>query len=120
MAYRLSIWIVLFLISFNAGAVMLDSAGVDDYLGISTELGDTSAIEQAQDTTDVQTGTGTGSTLFGTYNRLTTALNTFFNAIMPGAEMMKNAGVPAELVNFTFSVLVVIPVIDLIRFLRGI
>lgn len=120
MAYRLSIWIVLFLISFNAGAVFLDATDVDDYLGINTELGDTSEIETAQNTTDVQTGTGTGSTLFGTYNRLTTALNTFFNTIMPGAEMMKNAGVPPDIVNFVFSVLVVIPVIDLIRFLRGI
>lgn len=120
MPYRISIWIVIFLLSFNSGAALLDATGAADYLGITTEIGDSEAIEEAKDTQSVQTGTGTGSTLFGTYNRMASGLNTFFNAIMPGAEMMKNAGVDSDLVNFGFGILSIIPVIDLIRFIRGI
>lgn len=121
MPYKISIWIFIFLVSFNAGAVVLDQTGASDYLGVNPELGDTSELDEAAGTNEFQTGTGRGSTLFGTYNRVAGTLNGFLNAIMPGAEMMKNAWPDPTfhlLVNFAFSVLAVVPVIDLALFVR--
>lgn len=121
MPYKISIWIFIFLVSFNAGAIALDTLGVDDYMGISSDVGDTSELDSAADTSSFQTGTGTGSTLFGTYNRVASTLNGFLNAIMPGAEMLKAAWPDPTfhtLVNMVFSVLAVIPVIDLALFVR--
>lgn len=122
MAYRASIWIVIFLVSFNGGAVFLDAVGVDDYLGISSDVGDVDEIDQATEQSQFETGTGRGATLFGTYNRLAGVLNNVLNALMPGAEMLKNAWPDPTFhlaVNFVFGVLVMIPPIDLAMFLRG-
>lgn len=121
MPYKLSIWIFVFLLSFNSGAIALEQTGAADYMGISPDLGDTSELDSAASTQEFQTGTGSGSTLFGTYNRMASTLNGFLNAIMPGAEMLKNAWPNPTfhlLVNMVFTVLSVIPVIDLILFVR--
>lgn len=122
MAYRLSVWIVVFLLSFNGGAVMLTETGAAEYMGIGVDVGDTSELDDATDDSEFDTGTGTGQTLFGTYNQLSGFLNGIFNAIMPGAEMLKNAFPDptfALMVNFIFSVLAIIPTIDLAKFIRG-
>lgn len=120
MPYKLSIWIVLFLVAFNGGHVMLDASGTYDYLGVSADPGTPSEVTQAANQVDnYDTGTGGGSTLFGLYNTLADPLEAVFNAILPGAAMLKNVGVPTYLVNFTFAPLALIPGIDLIKFLRG-
>lgn len=122
MPYKLSVWILIFLVSFNGGAELLVQTGTADYMGISADVGDTSELESAQNTQSFQSGTGTGSTLFGTYQRVTQLFNDLFNAIMPGAEMLK-AAIPSPtwhtIVNFVFSVLALFPVIDAAKYLRG-
>lgn len=123
MAYsdKPSILIVLFLISFNAGGQLLIDSGGADYLGIDTEFGDTSEIDTAQSQSQFQTGTGRGSTLFGTYNRLASFFNTIFNALMPGARLLKNAvghSGFSMLIDFVFTMLALVPVIDAALFLR--
>lgn len=121
MPYKLSIWIVLFLFAFNGGAIMLDHFGVDDYMGVDDiDTGDTSELDQAESqSSQFETGSGGGSTLLGTYNRLGGVINTIVNAVNPGAQMMKAAGVPVGLVNFAFGILGIIPAIDVVKFIRS-
>lgn len=122
MPYRVSVYLILFLVFFNGGAIMLDVTGVADYLGVSVDLGDTSEIDTATNQTSLQTGTGTGSTLFGTYNRVASFLDTVFTPITAGPEMLKNAwGNPlwADLVDYLFTGIGMIIAIDIALFLRS-
>lgn len=119
MSYKISVWIALFLVSFNGGHVMLDVSGTYDYLGVQPDLGNTDQIDRAkQSVEEVNTGGGGGDTLFGLYNTIAGPIETIFDTIMPGAKMLKNVGVPDYLVNFTFGTLALIPGIDFILFMR--
>lgn len=121
MAYKLSFWIVLFLVFFNGGAVLMENSGADDYLGISPSTGNPDAIDSATgNVSNFDTGEGSGDSLFGLTNTVTNPLQGLFNLIFPGGEMLINAGVPAYLVTFFLSGLAIIPGYDLINFLRGI
>lgn len=114
-----SFWVVLFLIFFNAGAGMLGAMGVDGYLGIDPDTGDTGELESAEsDIQQAETGTGQGQTLFGLRSRLADTFNTLVNAFNPGAEMMKSAGAPPDIVNFVFAGLFIVPPMELLFFLR--
>lgn len=119
MAYKISMWIVIFLVSFNAGAGLLIASGSADYIGVSPDVCTPESVAQAGETTqNVDTGTGGGSTLFGFYNALADPLETAFDAIFPGAAMLKCAGIPQYIVNFAFAGLALVPGFDLILFLR--
>lgn len=120
MGYRISVWVAIFLVFFNAGAVFIDSTGTDEYLGIEPDTGDVSEIEQAESSTQkFDTGTGQGQTLLGTYNRLSSTLNEVINAVQPGKEMLEAAGVPASVTGFLWSGFGMILGIDIVLFLRG-
>ncbi|MUV59790.1 hypothetical protein [Halobacterium sp. CBA1126] len=110
---------MLFLVFFNAGAGLLAVSGTAEYLGVQPNPGGGEALAGATDSTqNFQTGQGGGETLFTLYNTLSGTLESIFNAIFPGAAMMKNVGVPDYLVNFLFTGLALIPGYDLILFLR--
>jgi len=119
MAYKISMWIVIFLVSFNAGAGLLIGSGAADYIGVSPEVCTPDSVSNAAETSqNVDTGTGGGSTLFGFYNALADPLESIFDAIFPGAAMMKCAGIPKYIVNYGFAGLALVPGFDLILFLR--
>lgn len=120
MAYKISMWIVLFLLFFNGGAVMLQASGAADYLGVTPATGGGERLDDVSDELNsYETGNGGGSTLFGLYNTLSQPLEAAFNAIFPGAQMLKNVGVPGYLVTFLFTGLAVVPGYDLLVFLRA-
>lgn len=120
MAYKISVYIVLFFLAFNAGHVMLDTTGTYDYMGVETNPGDASSLEQAtSDMKSYQPGKGTGSTLFGLYNAIAGVIEGLFDTIFPGFAMLKHAGVPHEIVNYLSAVLAIIPGYDLAKFLRS-
>lgn len=120
MAYKVSVWIVLFLLFFNGGHIALDVSGTYDYMGVSPNPGDTSDLNDGKGSVqNFDTGKGLGDTLFGLYNLLASPLETLLNTIFPGAKMLKNIGVPFWIVNFGMAGLAVIPGIDLINFLRS-
>lgn len=117
---KASVYIVIFLISFNAGGVMLQSTGVADELGLNADPGSTDELEQAeQQGENFDVGGGAGQTLFGLYASLAGVLETIFNAVMPGAAMLKRAGVPDFYVNFAFAFAAMIPVFDVASYLRS-
>lgn len=119
MAYKISMWIVIFLVSFNAGAGLLIASGAADYVGVSPQVCAPDSVENADDRAqNVDTGTGGGSTLFGFYNALADPLEGLFDAIFPGAAMLKCTGIPTYVVNFSFAGLALVPGFDLILFLR--
>lgn len=117
--YPLSVYIVLFLIFFNGGAILLDSTGADDYLGIDPDTGDTSEIDEGETAAgEFETGTGQGQTLLGTYNRLSSVLNEIVNGVQPGKEMLETAGFPAAITGFLWSGMTIIIGWDIAQFLR--
>ncbi|GAA0305483.1 hypothetical protein [Halarchaeum salinum] len=119
MPYKISMWIVLFLVFFNAGAGLLGASGAAAYLGVQPSPGGGEELASATSSTqDFRTGSGGGETLFALYSTLSGTLESIFNAIFPGAAMLKNAGVPDYLVTFLFTGLALIPGYDLIMFLR--
>lgn len=119
MAYRISVYIALFFVFAHAGVGMAGAMGVWDYMGLDPHLGDTSEIETAQEQQEFQTGTGQGQTQLGSLSRGGSVFNTFINIIGPGAEMMKNAGMPPPLVNFVYAGLTIIALLDVIKFVLG-
>ncbi len=120
MAYRISFWIVIFLICFNGGALLLETSGAADYMGVEPSTGSPEQLEEAKDSAkNFDTGEGSGDTLFGLANSLMNPLETIFNTIFPGGEMLINVGVPAYLVTFCLTALSIIPGYDAMQFLRG-
>lgn len=120
MPYKLSFWIVMALVSLNAGHVALNASGTYDYIGVSPNLCDTGPLEDSQEQAKAfGTGQGAGETLFNLYNVLANVLDSIFDSILPAAKMIKCAGVPNYLVNFAFATLAMIPGFDLIVFLRS-
>lgn len=119
MPYKISIWIALFLLFFNGGAVFLSGTGAAGYLGVSAGGCAPASLEQATDEVrNFGIGGAGGQTLFGLYNRLADPFETMFNLVMPGAAMLKCNGLPVTVVNFLLAGLSAVPGIDLILFLR--
>jgi hypothetical protein len=117
---RVSIYLVLFLISFNAGAVMLSTTGVDDAVGIGAQgvdSGETQHIEEAANETSVGTGTGpfTGVEMYAVLGKTLAAIL----AIQPAMDMLLQVGVPLYLIGFANAIIAIIVGIDIISFIRG-
>lgn len=120
MPYKISVWIALFLLFFNGGAIMLDTSGAADYAGLDPSTCAGQELTTVANTLqDYDTGQGGGSTLFGLYNTISNPLEGLFNLVFRGGAMLKCAGVPKWIVNFLFTGLAVIPGLDLILFLRS-
>lgn len=119
MPYKISMWIVIFLLFFNGGAALMNTSGASDYLGVSPDVCAPDSLQNAGETSQgFSTGGGGGSTLFGFYNQIAGMFETLFNSIFPGAAMLKCAGIPDYVVTFAFSGLAVVPGIDIAIFLR--
>lgn len=118
---KAGIYIALFLISFNGGAMMVDHYGVADDLRLSADPNNPEEIEAAKEQSrDFSAGRGSQSTLFGLYGSLAGLLEKIFNAIMPGAAMLKRAGAPDFYVHFAFTLAPLVSAIDIWAYLRGV
>ena len=116
---RVSIYLVIFLVAFNGGAVMLSTTGVDNVIGIGADIdGDeTSEIEKGAE--DPQVGSGSGGIVgLELYAVLGNVLSSILS-IQPAMNMLLQAGVPLYLIAFANAVIGVIIGIDLISFVRG-
>lgn len=117
---KVSVYIVIALLSMNAAAVMLSSTGVADDLGLQPSTDKPSELEDAERKgEDFDAGSGIGSTLFGLWATLAGVLESIFFAINPAAEMLVRYGVPMFYVSFVFATGELWGVFDLISFLRG-
>lgn len=112
--------LVVFFIAFNLFAVMLGATGVSAALGIDATVGGNDAVDDQTSRDGVDSGSPTGSTLFGMYNVLSTQLSGLFGVIFPGLNMLNRAGVPSYITGgFLGPLFSIVIVIDIISFLRG-
>lgn len=121
---RLSVKLLVFFIVFNAWAGILQDFDVDDQLGFSAELGDTSELEAVEDETasDVQTGSPVTGTIFGVIIASATKLAAIIGAVAPGVQMLVNvvpSGPPTAIVGMLSALVPVIITVDILNFLRG-
>lgn len=119
---KFSTYLLVFFVALNAWAGVLQASGVDALLGIDAETGGDDAYDRfdESETRDIDTGTGTGDTLFGMYNVLTGVVGGFYDAIFPGLEMLNRMGVPSYITHgFIGNLVSVIVIFNLISFLKG-
>lgn len=117
---RVSVYIVMFLLFFNAGAAMLETTGVAESMGIAPSEGNDAQLEKAkQEARSPDPGSGLGGTLFGLYNSIAGTLETVLNTIFPGAEMLKANNFPDFVVNWAFAGMPIIVGLDIAGYFRG-
>lgn len=113
--------LVIFFIAFNLFATMLMATGVAGMLGLDANVGGDSAVnDRVGDSDGVETGSSTGSTLFGMYNVLSQQVGGFFAVVFPGLNMLNRAGVPSYITSgFLGPLFSIMITIGIMSFLRG-
>lgn len=121
---RISIWVLLFLLSLNAWAGLLQTTGIAQSHGISVQLGNTDKLDQAEEeakTVGSDSGSSIGGTLLGLITTATNTVTVLFDAVFIGPTMLKNV-IPGEtaklIVDFITAGLVIIVGIDIINLWR--
>ena len=112
--------LVVFFLAFNLFAGVLAGMGVADALGMDTTVGEDEEVDKLDEqASDVQTGTGSGETLFGMYNVLASGLESIYGFVFPGLRMLERFGVPTELTQQflapLFSLMIAIAIAAYVR-----
>lgn len=122
MPNRVSVWIVLFLVFFNAGYGMMGAMGVWDHMGTDPEPGgdELDDLKDSQRPDEVNPQGGGLSTLFGLIASLyDSTVGAVLSAIFPGIDMLGNLDImPAGVVEF-LKWAGLIATIDAAAYLRG-
>lgn len=122
--------LVVFFISMNLLAGVVNATGIGSAIGLGTQVG-SQDINENVPSDSVSTGAPTGQTLFGMYNVLAGQLSKFFGAVFPGLAMLRSTIMPNWLVGnpqagsafakvgILAPLMSVLIFIDLVSFLRG-
>jgi len=122
--------LVVFFISLNLLAGVVNMTGIASATGLGTQVGGED-IDNGVPEESVSTGAPTGQTLFGMYNVLAGQLSKLFGVIYPGLGMLRNTIVPSWIVGnpqagsafakvgILAPLMSVLITIDIISFLRG-
>jgi len=94
---RPMIVLVVFFVSLNLFSGVLIGTGTAAMLGLDGQVGQSDAIDSTVANSGVDTGSATGSTLFGSYQVLTNQLSNIFGAVFPGLVLLRRAGVPTAI-----------------------
>lgn len=99
------IWaITMFLIYFNAAAVLLELSGVTAAWGVSSPTGTTAALDESIAAMNgLQASGGLADTLFGSFAAAASAIEAVGRAIVAGPLLLASAGIPQPLVAFLFA-----------------
>lgn len=118
---RPSTVLVIFIISINGTAIMMNSVGVDEMLGVNPEVDapDDDLRDAEQQTQEINTGNSLGETLFGMYNTLASGVGTIFQLVTAGPDMLARAGVPSFLTNFLAGIFGFVIAFDVMSYIRG-
>lgn len=116
---RPSTILVIFMVTMNliAGAVI--GMGIDSAIGLDGQFTQEADVP-TQETTDLQTGSGAGATLFGMYNVLTQRVGGIYDTIYPALGLLTKAGVDTQITHgilgnlFSFII-----VFDIVSYIRG-
>lgn len=98
MASKLVAGLAVFFLVMNLWSGVLMSTGVGGMVGVDTRVGGDDAVDTVNQTAeDIDTGSPTGSTLFGMYNVLSDAFSSLSAPVTAGPTMLHRAGVPSIL-----------------------
>jgi len=116
---RITTWILIAFVIFNAFAVMLDSSGVAAGLGISSGASHANQFDDVNNQRkQIDTGSTSGFTLGSMWTTLGEQLAGLYGAIFPGIRMLNNVGVPSMWTNLMSTVVSSLMGIELIGFFR--
>jgi len=92
--------VIVFFVALNLLSQAAISAGVASAIGLDATVGSNEAVDsQVQNAQNIDTGTSTGDTLFGSQNVLAAQLADVFGVIFPGLDMLDRAGTPDWIVG---------------------
>ena len=99
------VWAVaIFLIYFNAGAVLLEVTGVTAAWGVSSPTGTVDALGDAQAAMNgIEAAGGLADTLFGSFAAAASAAEALGRALVAGPLLLAAAGIPEPFVAFVFA-----------------
>lgn len=115
---RPSTVIVIFFVTMNVFAGVIIGLGVDSTMGLDGSIHQQKDVANQEDF-DIDTGTGTGSTLFGMYNVVLKQFTGLLESVFPAIQLLGNAGMPAELITGATTLLGTIAFIDGLAYVRG-
>jgi len=96
------------------------SLGMDDRIQQSDQVSDTVDDRRAEDGAEIDTGAGTGATLFGMYNAVLGGFIGLFEGVLPALKLLAYAGVPSwitgTLIGGMFGI---VASIDGLSYVRG-
>jgi len=111
--------LVVFFVAFNLFAGVMVSTGVADMLGMDASVGEDSAVDGVADGQDLDTGSATDGTLFGSNNVIGAQLTNIFGVVFPGLRMLERAGTPnfitGAILGPLFSLFTVFSVASFVR-----
>lgn len=121
MATKLTTVITYFFVGMNAGAWLLQQAGLDHLLGIGIATGAHERTQQvANSGQSVPVGKNIGSTLIGMYTAVTDFITGILTYIFPAMDALYNVGVPEFWIVFISTVAGVAFAFDAASFIRGV
>lgn len=99
------IWaIAIFLIYFNAAALLLEVSGVTAAWGVASPTGTVDALGDAQAAMNgIEAAGGLGDTLFGSFAAAASAIEAVGRALIAGPLLLAAAGIPEPFVAFLFA-----------------
>ena len=110
--------IAIFFVTMNIFAGIFLGLHIDDTIGLDGKIQQQGDIADKGEF-DIQTGTGTGSTLFGMYNVVLKQFTGFLENIFPAIYLFRVAGMPADVLAGATSLLGTIAFIDGLAYIRG-
>lgn len=117
---RISIKLVIILMLMNGFAGALVDSGVAEDWGVEPQPGGASEIDNTVDNaSELQTGGGLGSTLFGMFATIGKTFSTIFNLVFYGPEMLVNLGVPSWMAGMFEGVIAVVVAGDVAYYFTG-
>lgn len=121
MAQKISAAIVYFFAGMNAGAYLLQQAGIDKLLGISVATGGAKKTQQlGQQYQSVPTGPDTGETMIGMYTTVTQFFTDISTYIFPAMDLLENVGVPNFWITFATTIAGIAFAFNVASFLKGV
>lgn len=117
---RTSVNIAVALILINGAAGFFIGSGIAADWGIQPSVGGDDSIGEAESTAkNIEASSGTGSTLLGLYQAVTSSFSSLIQIVFAGPTMLNNLGVPAFITAFIFGPLYLIVGADLIYVISG-
>lgn len=112
--------IAMFMIFFNAAAVLLEATGVTAAWGVASPTGTTAALDDAIAAMNgIQASGGLADTLFGSFAAAGSLIEAVGRAVVAGPLVLNSAGVPAPFTAFLFAPVALIVGRDIIHALTG-